>query len=181
MRPRSGSVPLLLFLLLTISVTGRSVHRNDAPPAFFVDRPPRYQYALQGDWSRPGIHQFFDGSAAECVIVLTVAECDEIFNMEYRALNGSVLVRRKPGGVTQEGWLPAAQRMALQVPLHPDRMQIDDWPALHGIGTALGQAIETDRQLNGDFGHVEALMRVKGIATGRLKKFRRYFENDNAM
>jgi competence protein ComEA len=71
--------------------------------------------------------------------------------------------------------MPARQRLALGIPLHPDRMSHADWVALPGIGVQLATRIEADRQKYGDFGRFEALERVKGIGPGKLRALRQYF------
>lgn len=72
-------------------------------------------------------------------------------------------------------WMPASKRMALAIPLHPQRMNQEDWQALPGIGPRLAARIEEDRQLNGDFGALEELMRVRGIGPKRINDWRSYF------
>jgi competence protein ComEA len=72
--------------------------------------------------------------------------------------------------------MPAAQRMALGIPLHPERMSVEDWEALAGIGPKLAQAIEVERQQNGDFGSLAGLQRVKGIGSKRLAAWEKYFQ-----
>jgi competence protein ComEA len=77
-------------------------------------------------------------------------------------------------GIVQS-WMPARQRLALGIPLHPDRMSRDDWQTLPGIGEKLAAQIELDRQKYGDFGSFEALDRVKGIGPAKLKALRPFF------
>jgi competence protein ComEA len=72
--------------------------------------------------------------------------------------------------------MPAAQRMALRIPLHPDRMSAEDWEALAGIGPGLAKAIEMERQQNGDFGSLAGLQRVKGIGSKRLAAWENFFQ-----
>jgi competence protein ComEA len=54
-------------------------------------------------------------------------------------------------------------------------MTRDDWVALPGIGDVLADRIEIDRQINGDYGSVDALIRVKGIGKKRLEKWVDFF------
>jgi competence protein ComEA len=74
--------------------------------------------------------------------------------------------------------MPARQRLALGITLHPDRMSRDDWQMLPGIGEKLAAQIEADRQKYGDFGSFEALDRVKGIGPAKLKALRPFFVSD---
>jgi competence protein ComEA len=71
--------------------------------------------------------------------------------------------------------MPAAQRMALGTPLHPERMSLDDWQALPGIGPRLARIIEEDRQKNGDFGDLDGLDRVAGIGHKLIERWRKFF------
>lgn len=75
----------------------------------------------------------------------------------------------------RQGWMPARQRLALGIPLHPDRMSREDWVALPGIGERMALRIEEDRQKYGDFFRFEALERVKGIGPAKLKALRPFF------
>jgi competence protein ComEA len=63
----------------------------------------------------------------------------------------------------------------MAIPLHPDRMNINDWTFLPGIGAALAERIENDRQENGDFGSLDALIRVKGIGKKRISNWIEFF------
>lgn len=71
--------------------------------------------------------------------------------------------------------MAARKRVALGIALHPDRMSRADWESLPGIGPKLALAIELDRQENGDFGHLEALERVRGIGPKRIEAWRKFF------
>jgi competence protein ComEA len=82
-------------------------------------------------------------------------------------------------GEIEQGWMPARQRLALGIPLHPDRMSRDDWQTLPGIGEKLAAQIEIDRQNYGDFGSFDALDRVKGIGPAKLKALRPFFVSES--
>jgi len=174
---RNGSrFPLLLLALFSLWTASRLVPRYGEPPAFYVYTQPQWQLALADGWSKPGIHQFFDDNKAGCVNVLTEKECNGLFVDVFQGLSGLKLALTEAGKPRFDGWLPASQRMALQIPLHPDRMEQSDWQALPGLGPSLGKAIEQNRQENGDFGSVRTLLRVKGIGQKRLADFSVYFE-----
>lgn len=74
-------------------------------------------------------------------------------------------------------WMTAGQRVALGLPLHPDCMTREDWEFLPGVGPRLAEAIQRDRQQNGDFGSLEALSRVKGVGPKRIEEWREFFED----
>ena len=65
--------------------------------------------------------------------------------------------------------------MALFIPLHPDRMNAEDWDALPGIGREIARRIEEERQKNGDFGSLAALRRVRGVGEKLINRLSPYF------
>jgi competence protein ComEA len=131
----------------------------------------------------PGVHQFSDGATVQGVIKMTGLVVGSVL------LGNPSLTRALTDGealnvVVIDGevieitalWMPAAQRMALGIPLHPDRMSAEDWEALAGIGPKLALAIEKERQQNGDFGGLTGLQRVKGIGSKRLAAWKKFFQ-----
>ena len=91
-----------------------------------------------------------------------------------RILDGQRLMLIKKNNIVTDvacDWMPAAQRIALGIPLHPDRMQPTDWKVLPGIGEKLAWKIENDRQINGDFGSLNALTRVPGIGISVITSY----------
>ncbi|PLX79671.1 MAG: hypothetical protein C0616_10710 [Desulfuromonas sp.] len=75
----------------------------------------------------------------------------------------------------RSGWMTSGKRMALGIPLHPNRMTRKDWEQLPGIGPSLANKIEKDRQKNGDFVSIEDLARVHGIGKARISNWNRFF------
>lgn len=72
-------------------------------------------------------------------------------------------------------WMRAGKRMALGIPLHPDRMGFQDWQDLKGIGPALAEKIIACRQKNGAFGEVKNLHRVPGIGHKTIQSMQSWF------
>lgn len=183
MRSPSGAGLLVLILLAAYAVTcSRAVFHDGRPPAFFVETRPGIGVFLGEAFPNPGLHQFYDGTSLKDVIEMTgfkvapaleedprisLPLCDGEF-IDIHTDDFQVIDFRRE-------WLSAAERMSLGIPLHPDRMSEDDWRALSGIGSRLAQSIEEDRQLNGDFGSLDALQRVKGIGSRRLEGWRKFF------
>ena len=172
-----------VFLLL-----GRGVLPTQEPPAFSLREPGGIRVLLGAGFPSPGVHQFFDGITVRSVTELT-GLAGTSSGAEARAgadaglIDGMALTIGNSGGMQGEverGWMPARQRMALGIPLHPDRMSREDWVSLPGIGVKLAAEIENDRQNYGDFGRFEALERVKGLGPAKLKVLRPFFiEGDN--
>ncbi len=73
--------------------------------------------------------------------------------------------------------MPASHRVSMGIPLHPDRMSLDDWQFLPGIGEALASRIELNRQKYGDFVSLEGLARVQGIGLKSIEKWQVFFSD----
>ena len=185
MRTPRGTLLLVALLLLGLVVVyGREFFLDrEGPPAFSVEKRQGIAVLLGDGFPWTGVHQFSDGVTAQSVIKMTgLAVRSELAGnprltrslTDGEALN-VVVVDSEVTEMTGL-WMPAAQRMALGIPLRPDRMSIEDWEALAGIGPRLAQAIEMERQQNGDFGSLAGLQRVKGIGSKRLAAWEKYFQ-----
>lgn len=175
-----GCTLLLLFSVFTLS---RQVFREEKPPAFFVLPGPGVVVGLGDGFPRRGIRQISDDSCPGDVIMLTFLEgravAPKYQGKEDRLVNGELLTLTFPDAekaTLSRSWLPAAQRIALSIPLHPDRMTLADWMVLPGIGPKLAERIEADRQKNGDFGSLGALQRVSGIGPKRIDRWGKFFQ-----
>lgn len=183
MRRERGTTLLVLLLLAWLAIQwGRVVLREEGPPAFFVEEREGVLVMLGEGFFEPGVHQFSDGITPMGVIQLTGLEMSE--NTEANTDPEAPLISGESLTVVCEGrkildlgrsWMPAGQRLALGIPLHPDRMSREDWEVLPGLGPKLAERIEADRQENGDFGSLEALRRVRGIGPKRIESWRSYF------
>ncbi len=138
---------------------------------------------LSGEDVVSGVYQIYDGLTPQDVINLTGSSLAENLSTNpvwLQPLHGgeNFRITRKDQKTTifQRGWMTASHRMTLAIPLHPDRMSKMDWKALPGIGDALAERIENDRQKNGDFSCLEALVRVKGIGKKRVNSWREFFD-----
>ena len=185
--------PPLLFgvavFAAVVLLLGRGVLPTQGPPAFSLREPGGIRVLLGTGFPSPGVHQFIDGITVRGVTELTglagaSSGTGARTGDEAGLVDGMALTIGDSGGTQGEierGWMPARQRMALGISLHPDRMSREDWVTLPGIGVKLAAEIEKDRQNYGDFGSFEALERVKGIGPAKLKALRPFFvEGDNA-
>jgi competence protein ComEA len=185
MRSRRGTGLLLVLLLL---YSGWQVYRgsfrnSEGPPAFFVENRTGISVLLGKGFPFPGVHQFSDG-----VNPLDVIKMTGLFPAPEISSKGDLLAPLESGTALEISfngakvveikryWMPAGQRVALGIPLHPDRMTLKDWEDLPGIGPRRAETIEKDRQVNGDFSTLERLERVPGIGPGRIKAWRKFFE-----
>ncbi len=171
----------LLVLLVCLVAGGRSVSAGRTVARSLPI--PLCQLSLGTGFSVRGVHQFSDACRADAVIRLT----DDAIS---RRLLAAVLAKNPPvsgeyieitGDLSNGGrrvvrrWMPAAQRIALGIPLHPERMSRKDWQDLPGVGPALAARIEHDRQINGDFGSLSALKRVRGLGDRTLHAWEKFF------
>lgn len=175
-----GCTLLMLFAVFSLS---RQVFREEKPPAFFILPEPGILVGLGEGFPRQGIRQINDDSRPGDVIALTFLEggasVPNYKGEDERIVHGEILSLTfldAEKATLSRSWLPAAQRVALSIPLHPDRMTLDDWTVLPGIGPKLAERIEIDRQKNGDFNSLDALRRVSGIGPKRIDRWRNFFE-----
>ena len=175
-----------VFALLALLLSRGSLPRQTSP-AFSVAAPAGVQVSLGEGFPNPGVHQFSDGITVRGVIELTglAPELSGVLlsvDQDAGLVDGMALQiasSAATGKGVEQSWMPARQRLALGIPLHPDRMSRDDWQTLPGIGEKLAAQIELDRQKYGDFGSFEALDRVKGIGPAKLKALRAFFVSDS--
>lgn len=179
---------LAVFAILLLLSLSRGVLPSQGSPAFSVPAAAGVRILLGEGFPEPGVHQYSDGMTVRGVMELTGAAAADSEILSGIAdtscvTDGMTLAIRVSGAEVRRvelGWMTARQRLALGIPLHPDRMSLDDWVALPGIGAKLAARIEHDRQNFGDFGRFEALERVKGIGPAKLKALRPFFvEDDN--
>lgn len=183
MQETRGAALLLLVVLATLAFClGRAALRNEGPPAFFVEERHGFPVALGRGFSSPGLHQFPDGTRPLDVIKMTNPQTspkivdDPLLQLPFspgERLEISFSDSQVPS-ITRE-WISAGQRIALSIPLHPDRMSLEDWRVLPGVGVRLAEKIEEDRQKNGVFGSLAGLQRVKGIGRQRLEGWHEFF------
>lgn len=173
----------VVLLLAWFAVQSRqSSVEQQGPPAFFVEGQEGIRVAM-GDGLTPAIvRQFADGTLPSTAIQLTLGsislQADHIHQANAPLQDGEALDLLASGPQVVEMrryWMPARWRMALGIPLHPDRMSESDWLALPGIGPKLAASIELDRQNNGDFLEFHRLQRVRGVGQKRLQEWRKYF------
>lgn len=178
--PALAVLALLIFLGALLS---REVSTVEALPAFLPLERGIVHVELIGDGFVPGVYQFNDGLTPKDVIKLTdpfLVEnlaIDSDWSQPLRSGESLRFLIKKAQKITvlQRSWMPASHRMALAIPLQPDRMSRRDWKALPGIGDSLAERIENDRQKNGDFGSLEALTRVKGVGEKRVNRWKEFF------
>lgn len=174
---------VVVFAAVALLLLSRGVLPTQDSPAFSVETASGVRILLGEGFPNPGVHQFSDGTTVNGVIELTGVAGTHSGAVPNAGASGELIdgmslaigAGAGPHGEIERGWMPARQRMALGIPLHPDRMRREDWVTLPGIGEKLAAEIEQDRQNYGDFGRFEALERVKGIGPAKLKALRPLF------
>jgi len=185
--PADAGVGLVLLVCLTvlagwgIAFCGRQLEEVPPLPAAAVSTiPVAIQCLPEAKASK--IYRFPSDSRVMDAINLTlgatlpVAPTAPCYRRRLEAgMSLVLLVQHSEIKKISMGWMPAGQRVALGVPLHPDRMTEADWQVLRGVGPALAQRIEMNRQKYGDFGTLTQLQRVKGIGAKRIRRWRKFF------
>ena len=179
--PTLGVLAVLIFLGMLL---GREASTTEDLPVFSLEKRKFLHIELSGGNLTSGVYQFNDGLTPRDVIKLTEAWSADNFTADSawsRPLcdGESLRIAKKDREIEllHRGWMTAGQRIAMGIPLHPDRMSCADWAALPGIGLELAKRIEMDRQKYGDFGRFDALNRVPGIGKKRLDQWRSLFLN----
>lgn len=179
---RGTGLILLLFLLIGVFHYSRwALPEKEELPAV-VRLQPQLTTVMVDDNGNYSLHQLNDGSTLKDVIKMTKGGSGGVFHLkssnENPIITGEYLEVSNFKGefYVHRSWLSARHRILLEIPLHPDRMILRDWEALPGIGPGLAQAIESDRQKNGDFGEISALDRVRGIGLRKLEVLKGYFK-----
>lgn len=180
---RGGWLLLIVMLGLTALDLGRSSLRPEESPAFAVSPLQLTQILLiDSSGHLDGIHQIND--AEGLIDVINLAGLRLSSDLRHKLLDrerfdgGESIVFRVDSGVIDAiefGWMPAALRMTLAIPLCVNRMTLADWDDLPGVGPSLAQRIDRNRQLNGEFTSFIELKRVKGVGKQRIKKWNPFF------
>jgi len=178
-----GQRIILLLLALAVisfnSISGHIVSDLRKSPVIFSNCSSPVLIRLKGESIEPGVYVVPDGSTVASVLYRARSQADRaalgdpIFRT--RLESGDVLDVTGGGvgvGITR---MSASERMALGIPLDPDRMGLEDWTAVPGIGPRLAKRIVDDRRAYGPFHSIEGISRVPGIGSGKLKAMKKYF------
>ena len=185
MAARGGWLLLILMFTLTVYDLGRFSLPREERPALRVSDTQGMTILLSDNAGRlDGIHQINDAKQLSSVINLANLSLPEYLRQEILqknvVLNGKELKFRIVNDdivAVGFGWMPAAMRMALGIPLDTRRMSKADWDDLPGVGPSLAQRIEENRHKNGDFRTLDELRRVPGVGLKRIEKWRLFFDS----
>lgn len=174
---------LLLAMAVFITVYAKNRTVSQRKQAVFLRYTTGYLLVrVKGIPDGDGVYRFSDGATLHDVKKMTNGPREILVagrsGLGAKLKNGDLVEITKIAGsppVMTLKTMTANEKMLLGIPLDPDAMTQEDWEALPGIGPALAKAIMSDRQKNGDFVSVEALMRVPGMGNGKLNPVRKYF------
>jgi competence protein ComEA len=151
-------------------------------PAFLIEQTGVWVQLGDGFSKFEIFRQFNDGSRLKDVIGLTGLSVATVAKRETPL--DTILESGQRINIDVQGaeiqsiylnWMTAGQRVALGIPLHPDRMTQMDWEFLPGVGVKTAAGIEQDRQINGDFKDFLQLRRVDRIGPGKIKDWMEFF------
>ena len=176
----SGTILIVLILGITL-LQSRSLFHAGEGPAFFIDTSLQQSCWVEAQ-NAAGARQVFDVGASKGVDDMTQwlqATSDQRdFLKSFKYISGQhVEIIENSHGLhrIKVSWMRAGKRMALGIPLHPDRIGFNDWQDIKGIGPALAQRIIAERQKNGDFGSLANLTRVAGIGEKTVQSMQKWF------
>ncbi|MDD3293505.1 MAG: helix-hairpin-helix domain-containing protein [Geobacteraceae bacterium] len=177
-----------LVLALMLMAKSRGIFRWEDTPALFLPEgtPPsgKVTIRIDGNVVNPGIYQYRHAADTKTVMKMTVAgqdACSEEDSFLNHGINiGDVVwVARKKGNLLEieKKSMSTSEKMILGIPLNPNKMTVEDWVKLPGIGPATAERIVEDRQNNGDIVNLEELDRVPGIGKAKIGQVKKYFKN----
>jgi competence protein ComEA len=176
--------------LLLVSMFGLMVYDLSRPALQFEERPAFSISAQAGalvlvrgtGTDLDGIHQINDASQLVDVIKLANLRLSAAAGRKLRLagpiVSGKLVELQVVKGQVQDidcGWMPAAMRIALGIPLRVEQMTAADWQDLPGVGPALALRIEEERQHNGEFDHLSDLTRVDGVGLKSILNWETFF------
>jgi competence protein ComEA len=174
---------LMMFLLtVMLFIKGRVTSEEEVSAAFVHFGPTQTTVRFEGNVVNPGIYEYPGNPDLRTVMKMTVPEW-----RPARADNKLLSRMMRSGDVVELAGenrqhiditikrMPAREMVVLGIPLDPNRMEIDDWESLPGIGPALALRIVKDRQKYGDFASLADLERVSGIGKGKINQLAKYF------
>ncbi len=185
MKERSGRFILFLAAAAVSSplfFKGHGPSRKDGPVAFLPCTSTGVTVRLAGAVKAQGVYTFGKEEYLATVIKMAAPELSGALPStaapDMHIKNGDIVevscAAVQPCEISMQR-MNARERMLLGIPLHPDKLALEEWGCLPGIGPVLAQRIMDDRHKYGDFFSVEGLQRVSGIGENKYNMLRKYF------
>jgi competence protein ComEA len=173
---------IMLVLTFTIFIRSHGTMHESGPMASFCDQPVGVMVRIAGNVALPGIYVLPEKANVKTVIKMAVRpeEQNRVNStfMDTELKNGDVveLLRGFNQGIDiTVKTMRARERVILGIPLDINRMDVDDWESLPGVGPVLAFRIVNNRQINGEFSSVSDLKRVPGIGENKFKRLNSLF------
>jgi competence protein ComEA len=177
------TVLFAVMTVLSVICLIKSHRTGDFRPVAFVHQDRRLlKIKVSGDVDSPGIYTFSSRPELDTVIKMTIPFCPLPDTSCYPAktpVNTGQTVtitcrQRQPADISLKT-MKASERILLDVPLELDRMTLEDWESLPGIGPATARNIEEERHICGGFRRIEELSRVPLMGEKKINRLKRYF------
>ena len=179
---RFATVTILSLTLILVGLNWSRFARDSGEPVLLRESTGVWVQFGCGFPDAGRVRQFNDDVLFCDVIKLTHAtlSCDtEKIGLESAPIESGQRIDLIVQGVEIQSisfsWMSASQRVALDIPLHPDRMSQKDWEFLPGVGPKMAARIEENRQKNGDFGVFSELQRIKGVGARKMADWQEFF------
>ena len=174
-----ATVTILGLILVLVGINWNRFACDKGEPVLFYEPLGVWVQLGQGFAEAGIVRQFNDDCSLSNVINLTEYNVATDVDLE----DGPVESGQRIDLIVQESeiqsisfsWMSASQRVALGIPLHPDRMTLKDWEFLPGVGAKMAKRIENNRQNNGDFGSFSTLRRIKGVGARKMAAWKEFF------
>lgn len=175
-----GSFALLAVTAIVIFITlpsGIPCEPSATDIPFTIEKPGTIAVEIAGESGHNGVYFIPKGSTLAAFLDMTGITAAGVNGEPRRApalrSATTVTLMSSPPGISVEP-MSADKRLALGIPIDLNRSTFEDLVLVPGIGEKTAEKIVEERGLNGTFGKLEELMRIKGIKEKRLEKLRRY-------
>jgi competence protein ComEA len=175
---------MMLVFTIVIYMKSHGPENKGSPVAFFNNQKAGITVKVAGNVGFPGIYFVPEKATVNTVINMAVPagkqkqvahsladaqlkNGDVVEILRYSGQHINIIIKN----------MRAQDRIMLGIPLELNRMDVDDWDCLPGIGPVLAARIVNDRQLNGDFSCVSDLKRIQGIGETKVQQLEGYFKN----
>lgn len=180
---RSGSLIVALVIVFMLFYVQQGILAPQVSPVFVETLSSEKLFVeLSGDLFCCSSRQVVEVSSVKDLLCYVNDESDRSILINYlkrhALIDGQSIELNRESNILHAAcskFMSAGRRMTLGVALHPDRMTVEDWSALPGVGESMARTITTNRAQYGDFYTYEALSRVRGIASKSLDRWREYF------
>jgi competence protein ComEA len=153
----------------------REPSKPDIP--FAIEKPGTIAVEIAGESGRNGVYFIPMGTPLAGFLDMAGITAADINAEPRRAPTlrsaTTVTLLSSPPGISVDP-MSADKRLALGIPIDLNRSSFEDLVLVPGIGEKTAGKIVEERGLNGTFGKLEELMRVKGIKEKRLEKLGKY-------